>query len=66
VAARNFGRTFDATALVPEQRLGARAAISNGLWATLVSVSIRKRMGSPPRFSYEDFASVLERIARRI
>src|SRR2546427_9570890 len=66
VAARNFGRTFDATAPASEQRLGARAAISNGLWATLVSVSIRKRMGSPPRFSYEDFASVLERIARRI
>src|SRR2546426_2586328 len=66
VAARNFGRTFDATAPASEQRLGARAAISNGLWATLVSVSIRKRLGSPPRFSYEDFASVLERIARRI
>ncbi|TLZ63521.1 MAG: hypothetical protein E6K16_04990 [Methanobacteriota archaeon] len=66
VAARNFGRSFDATAPAPEQRPGARAAISNGLWATLASVSIRKRLDSPPRFSYEDFAAVLERIARRI
>ena len=49
-----------------EQALGAKAALANGLWVTLVSVSIRKALGSPPRFPYEEFAPVLEKIAERI
>ena len=66
VAARNFGRSFDDTAPKPEQVAGGRAAIANGLWVTLASVSIRKALGSPPRFSYDDFAIVLEKIAGRV
>jgi hypothetical protein len=66
VAARSFGRAFDDTASKPEKVSGARAAIANGLWVTLASVSVRRALGSPPRFSYEDFAAVLETIARRI
>ncbi len=66
VAARNFGKAFDAAAPTAEQTLGARAAISNGLWVTLASVSLRTALGSPPRFSYEDFASVLSKISGRL
>ncbi len=64
-AARNFGKSFDEAATKAEQALGARAAIANGLWVTLVSASIRKAIGSPPRFSYDDYAAVLSRIADR-
>ena len=66
VAARTFGKDFDDRAPKPEQTLGARAAIANGLWVTLASTSIRKAVGSPPMFAYGDFAAVLERIAARI
>ena len=66
IAARNFGRAFDKTTAKAEQVLGARAAIANGLWVTLASISIRKSLGAPPRFPYDDFAAVLERIASRI
>ena len=66
VAARNFGKSFDGKASRAEQGLGARAAIANGLWVTLASTSIRKAIGSPPRFSFDDFAAVLERIAARL
>ncbi len=65
VAARNFGRGFDATTSKPEQVSGARAAIANGLHVTLASVSIRAALGSAPHFSYDDFAAVLEKIAGR-
>ena len=66
VAARNFGRSFDEAAPDAEKASGAKAAIANGLWVTLASVSIRRALGSPPRFSYEDFASVLQKIAARV
>lgn len=66
VAARNFGKSFDSTAPTAEQTLGARAAIANGLWVTLASVSIRTALGSSPGFSYEDFASVLAKISDRL
>ena len=66
IAARNFGRTFDEAATKAEQALGAKAAIANGLWVTLASVSIRKAIGSPPRFSYQDYAAVLRKLAERV
>jgi hypothetical protein len=66
VASRNFGKSFDSTAPTAEQTLGARAAIANGLWVTLASVSIRTALGSSPGFSYEDFASVLAKISDRL
>jgi hypothetical protein len=66
IAARNFGKAFDATATKAEQALGAQAAIGNGLWVTLASTSIRKAIGSPPKFAYEDFAVVLGKVASRI
>ena len=56
----------DSTAPTAEQTLGARAAIANGLWVTLASVSIRTALGSSPGFSYEDFASVLAKISDRL
>jgi len=65
VAARNFGKAFDGKASKAEQALGARAAIANGVWVTLSSTSIRRAIGSPPRFSYDDFADVLTKIAGR-
>ncbi len=65
VAARNFGRLFDGSASRAEQDLGARAAISNGLWVTLSSNSIRTAVGAPPKFSRAELADVLTRIARR-
>ena len=65
VAARNFGRTFDNSVSKAEQISGARAAITNGLYVTLSSISIRGAIGSPPQFSDEDFAAVLEKIAGR-
>ena len=66
IAARSFGKVFDGSAAKSEQAFGARAALANGLWVTLVSVSVRKALGSPPRFPYEEFAPVLEKIAERI
>ncbi|HKZ24120.1 MAG TPA: hypothetical protein VJ224_06935 [Thermoplasmata archaeon] len=66
IAARDFGRSFDETATKAEQALGARAAIANGLWVNLASIPIRKSLGSPPRFPYDDYAVVLERIASRV
>ena len=66
VAARSFGKAFDERASNAERTLGARAAIENGLWVTLVSTSIRKAIGSPPTFSPDDFADVLMRIAGRV
>ena len=66
VAARNFGRSFDEKAPAAEQAMGARAAIANGLWVTLASTSMRRAIGSPPRFDYDDFAGVLDRIAARL
>ena len=66
IAARNFGKSFDVAATEAEQALGARAAIANGLWVTLASASIRKAIGSPPRFSYDDYAAVLGKLAERV
>ena len=66
VAARGFGKTFDDTAPTAEQVLAARAAIANGLWVTLTSLSIRTALGSPPKFGYDDFAAVLSKVATRI
>src|SRR2546426_8645328 len=65
VAARNFGKAFDAKASKAEQTLGARAAIANGLWVTLASTSIRRAIAAPPKFSLTEFAVVLERIGAR-
>jgi hypothetical protein len=66
IAARNFGRAFDTRAAKAEQVMAARAAIANGLWVTLASLSIRTRLGSPPLFGYDDFATVLGKVAARI
>lgn len=66
IAARNFGRAFDEGASREEQEFGARAAIANGLWVTLASTSIRKAIGSPPRFNLDDFAGVLGKIVARV
>ena len=66
VAARSFGKDFDATAPKAQHVLGARAAIANGLWVTFASTTIRAAIGSPPKFSPDDFAAVLDRVARRV
>ena len=66
VAARTFGKDFDPTASKAEQVLGARAAIANGLWVTFASTTIRAAIGSPPKFSLDDFAAVLDRVAGRV
>ena len=66
VAARTFGKDFDATASKAGQVFGARAAIANGLWVTFSSTTIRAAIGSPPKFSLDDFAAVLECVARRV
>src|SRR2546426_5700750 len=63
VAARSFGKDFDATAPKAQHVLGARAAIANGLWVTFASTTIRAAIGSPPKFSLDDFAAVLDRVA---
>ena len=64
--ARNTGRTWDRTALKVEQALAARAAIAAAAWCALASVSIRKALGSPPKFSYDDYAWVISKIAARL
>ncbi len=65
-AAYGFRATFDGNPPKAEQDLLARAAIANAAWATLAGISIRKRLGSPPGFPYEDFAHVVQLIADRL
>ncbi len=66
VAARHFGTSFDGKAPETLQAVGTRAAIMNGLWATLASVDIRTALGVPPEFPAKDFAKVMDRVASRV
>lgn len=59
-------RTLGEDASEEENGLAARAAIACACWATLASVSIRRSLGTPPRFPYDDFAAVVTRIAARV
>ena len=65
-AAYNFKRTLDTREPKAEQMLLARAAVLAACWASLASISIRKGLGSPPRFPAADFSAVVVTIAARV
>jgi len=66
VAARHYGTAFDKRASKTLQALSARAAVLNGLVATVASIDIRTTLGSPPEFPATDFAVIVERVATRV
>ena len=65
-AAYRLKASLDSRAPEPERALLAGAAIAGACWATLASVSIRRRLGSPPRVPYADFAAVVRKISDRL
>lgn len=49
-----------------EEDLLARSAVLNACWAAVRSLSFRKSLNAPPRFAYDDFATVAEAVGRRL
>lgn len=62
----DLGMNWNAATSKQEQSLAARASIQVAAWGLLTSVSIRELLGAPPKFSGDDFAGIVERIARRV
>jgi len=65
LAARDTGAAWDATSPRTQQALATRAAIAAAAWCALAAVSIRTALGAPPKFSYDDYAWVVSKIAER-
>lgn len=65
-AGYHLKRTLGEDAPKAEQALAARAAIASACWAALASVSIRQALGASPKYAYDDFASVVTKIAARV
>ena len=65
LAARDTGAAWDHASPRAEQALAVRTAIAAAAWCALAAVSIRKALGAPPKFSYEDYTWVVTKIAER-
>ena len=61
----DFGTNWDEGASRMEGLLAARTAVDAVGWSLLASIRIRKEIGRPPKFSAEDFAVIVDRIAER-
>lgn len=61
----DFGTNWDEGASRMEGLLAARTVVDAVSWSLLTSIRIRKEVGRPPKFSAEDFAVIVDRIAER-
>jgi hypothetical protein len=61
-AVHDIGTNWNAVAGKGEQALAARTAIEGCAWCLLTSVSIRELLGAPPKFSSDDFRTIVERV----
>lgn len=66
LAARMFGKDFDASAPPQVQSLGARMALLEAAWLGATGLAVRASLGRPPAFPAPDYAAVLERIVSRV